>query len=149
MVGIYFEQLHYRPVLTKSLTAAVLSVAANFISQRLDSSQQEIDSNALVAYGLVGLLFGGTVPHYFYGFIEKLTQDWRKRKYWQFFLQRLLFTPGYTAISLYFLSFFEYASPQIAMKNLMMMYKKVLIANWKYLSLPIFINFKYVHPMVS
>lgn len=129
LLGIYFEKLHTNPVLTKSITAAVLSAGANYISQKLTGD--EVDCNSLVAYGAFGLAFGGTCPHYFYGFIEKLTKDMKKRKLIQFFMQRLLFTPVFTAISLYFLSIFEGASPQQAMTKMLALYKKVLTANCK------------------
>lgn len=148
LAGFYFESLYNRPVLTKSCTAAVLGLAANYVSQRLDANTTEIDTNALAAYGLFGFLFGGSVPHYFYGFVERLTREWKNRRYWQFVLQRLIFTPAFTALNLYCLALFEYASRKAATKNLMLMYKKVLLANWKYLSLPIFLNFKYVPPMM-
>lgn len=147
--GFYFESLFNHPVLTKSVTAAVLGVAANYVSQRLDASTTEIDTNALAAYGLFGFLFGGSVPHYFYGFIERLTRDSTHRRRWQFILQRLVFTPAFTALNLYCLALFEYVDRKAAARNLMVMYKKVLLANWKYLSLPIYLNFKFVPPMVS
>lgn len=67
-LGFYFENLHSHPLLTKSITSAILSAGANYISQRLSSSStDEVDLNSLAAYGLFGLVFGGTVPHYFYG----------------------------------------------------------------------------------
>lgn len=146
LLGMYFEKLHSNPVLVKSITAAVLSTGANYISQKLTGD--ELDCNSLVAYGAFGLVFGGSVPHYFYGFIEKATKDMRKRKLIQFFMQRLLFTPCFTAISLYFLSIFEGASPQQAAMKMMALYKKVLTANWTYLTIPVYVNFKYVHPML-
>lgn len=107
-----------------------------------------MDCSSVVAYGAFGLVFGGTVPHYFYGYIEKLTKDMKKRKLIQFFMQRLLFTPFFTAISLYFLSIFEGASPQQASMKMFALYKKVLTANWTYLTIPVYVNFKYIHPML-
>lgn len=147
LLGFYFEQLYLHPVLTKSITACILATGANYISQKLSSDQ--IDSNSLFAYGAFGLVFGGSVPHYFYGFIEKITKEMRNKKALQFLMQRILFTPVYTALSLYFLTILEGGNPQQAIMNLMALYKKVLVANWTYLSLPVYINFKYIHPMVS
>lgn len=148
---MYFESLHNRPLLTKSITAAVFSASANYLSQKLDSSEdapKDVDPNSIIAYGLFGLLFGGSVPHYFYKFIEKITQEVRHKKNWQFLLQRILFTPVMTALSLYFLAIFEGSSAQGAMNNLLRMYKNVLIANWKFLTIPVWLNFKYIHPML-
>lgn len=145
-LGLYFEKLHTNPVWTKSLTAAVLSAGANYISQKI--AGDEVDCNSLVAYGAFGLVFGGTCPHYFYGFIEKFTKEMKQRKLIQFLMQRLMFTPAFTAITLYFLSIFEGASPDQAMAKLFALYKKVLTANWTYLTIPVYVNFKYIHPML-
>ncbi|XP_063702844.1 PXMP2/4 family protein 3 [Culicoides brevitarsis] len=146
LLGIYFEKLYTNPVLTKSLTAATLSLGANYIAQRI--SGDDLDYNSLVAYGAFGLVFGGTCPHYFYSFIEKVTKNMKNRKMMQFLMQRFMYTPIFTVISLYFLSLFEGATPDQAQRKMLALYKKVLTANWTYLTIPVYVNFKYVHPMM-
>ena len=96
------------------------------------------------------LLFGGTLPHYFYAFMERvLDQDLKFRKLIQFAMERLLFAPIFQGVSLYSLARFEGKDHDAAVKNLMKLYIPVLSANWKYLSLFTLFNFTVVPPMVN
>lgn len=96
------------------------------------------------------LIFGGSFPHYFYKYVEAFLQNAGKAKQMYLFLiERLVFAPVYQAISLYFLSRFEGNNHDFAFKNLCKLYWPLLTTNWKYLSLLVFINVKFVPPMVS
>lgn len=95
-------------------------------------------------------MFGGTLPHFFYQWLERaIPEGLRLRKLFQFFLERFGFTPIYQALSLYFLSRFEGKNHEFALGNLKKLYWPVLVANWKYLSLLILFNVTFVPPMVS
>jgi peroxisomal membrane protein 2 len=147
-LGFYFEQLFKNPIRTKAVTSCVIATSANFTSQKL-SGCKSIDQDSLVAYGLYGLFFGGTLPHYFYTMIERvIPQDIKFRKLIQFLLERFTFTPFSQVISLYFLSRFEGKDHKTALKGLVKLYWPVLTANWQYLSLLMFINFMFVPPML-
>lgn len=62
----------------------------------------------MFAYGLFGLVFGGTMPHYFYKYAEQLLANAGKAKlFYLLFLQQCIYTPLYQLISLYTLSRFE------------------------------------------
>jgi len=145
--GLYLEQLFSHPVRTKSVTSSILAASANYTSQKI-AGKKEINGESVFAYGLYGLIFGGSVPHYFYRFIERAFRDEMKfRKFWQFLTERLLYTPFAQALSLYFLSIFEWNSHDAAVANLKKLYWPVLEANWQYLSIPVFLNFYFVPPM--
>ena len=62
--------------------------------------------------------------------------------------ERALFAPVITALSLYFISRFEYKTHDEALGNLFTQYRSILRGNWKFLTLPVFINFNYIPPMV-
>lgn len=95
------------------------------------------------------LIFGGSFPHYFYKYVEEFLQNAGKAKQmYLFFIERLVFAPVYQAISLYFLSRFEGNNHDFAFKNLCKLYWPLLTTNWKYLSLLVFINVRFVPPMV-
>lgn len=96
------------------------------------------------------LIFGGSFPHYFYKYVEEFLQNAGKAKQMYLFLiERLVFAPVYQALSLYFLSRFEGNNHDFALKNLCKLYWPLLTTNWKYLSLLVFINVKFVPPMVG
>ncbi|KAG5677624.1 hypothetical protein PVAND_007366 [Polypedilum vanderplanki] len=141
-LGFYFEQLFNHPVRTKSITSCTVATAGALASQSL--SGQKINPRAVFAYSIFGLLFGGSVPHYFFNFFESVVPDVPYKKLIEFLLERSVFAPVFTAMSLYFLSIFEGKSPEQALKTLQQLYLTVLTTNWRYLSLPVFINFNFV-----
>lgn len=148
LLGLYFEQLFNHPLRTKSITSSVLATSANYASQRIGGAKS-INKNTLAAYGMFGLIFGGSFPHYFYKYVEQFLQNAGKAKQMYLFLiERLVFAPVYQALSLYFLSRFEGNNHDFAFKNLCKLYWPLLTTNWKYLSLLVFINVKFVPPML-
>jgi len=148
LLGIYFEQLFNHPLRTKSITSCVLATSANYASQKIGGGKK-LNKDTLVAYGMFGLIFGGSFPHFFYKFVEEFLQNAGKAKQMYLFLiERFAFAPLYQAISLYFLSRFEGNGHDFALKNLQKLYWPLLTANWKYLSLLVFINVKFVPPML-
>ncbi|XP_055912699.1 peroxisomal membrane protein 2 [Eupeodes corollae] len=148
ILGAYLEQLFNHPVRTKSITSAVLATSANYTSQKI-AGNRTISQKALLAYGSFGLLFGGTVPHFFYKLIDKIfPHKMPMRKILVFMAERLIFTPFYQALSLYFLSRFEGNTHEHAVQNFKRLYENLLQKNWMFLSIPVFLNMNYVPPMV-
>lgn len=90
------------------------------------------------------------MPHYFYKYVERFVAEAGKAKqFYLFLIERLAYAPLYQAISLYFLSRFEGNSHDFALANLYNLYWPLLKANWRYLSLMVYINVTYIPPMVS
>lgn len=148
LLGTYFEQLFNHPIRTKSITSCVLATSANYASQKI-AGNEEIDQDSLLAYGLFGLLFGGAVPHYFYAIVERfLKRNVRFRQFIFFLIERSIYAPFFQTLSLYFLSRFEGSSNYQAVENLRRLYWPLLKANWKYLSIPVFINIYFVPPLL-
>ncbi|XP_014102967.2 peroxisomal membrane protein 2 [Bactrocera oleae] len=148
LLGVYLEQLFNHPVRTKSITSSILAASANYTSQRI-AGQKKVNQESVIAYGLFGLIFGGTVPHYFYQTVERLFKhDMKFRRFFQFLSERLIFAPFYQLVSLYFLSIFEMNTNEVAVANLKKLYWPLLRANWQYLSIPVFLNMAFVPPML-
>jgi peroxisomal membrane protein 2 len=80
--------------------------SANYCSQKIVGAKR-INTNSLTAFGIYGLLFGGTLPHYFYQFLENFLPEHKAKKFMQFFAERLFFMPAFTLFSLYVLSRLE------------------------------------------
>lgn len=148
LLGTYFEQLYLHPVRTKSITSGILAASANLASQQI-AGCKKINHDSIVAYGLFGLLFGGSLPHYFYQIMESILTSQKGLKPLLFFAtERLIYTPMFQAVSLYALAILEGKSHSNAVNNLKALYWPILKANWSYLSLFVFINIKYVPPML-
>lgn len=126
------------------------------------------------------LLFGGSMPHFFFKIMERtLIGRTRLSQLLFFACERLIYTPLFQALSLYFLAIFEVnfslqqskwtividnlfiaidfffisfwqgKNHDAAVNNLKSLYWRVLKANWTYLSLVVFINIRFVPPIVS
>lgn len=97
------------------------------------------------------LVFGGTIPHYFYEFLERTFPEevvaFPLVK--KLLFERVLFAPFMQAFSLYTLARFEGKNHSAALKQLLALYLQVLEANWKWLTLFQLINLAFVPPMVS
>lgn len=124
----------------------MIASAGAVTSQTL--SDQPFNPNSVFAYAAFGGLVGAPFAHYFYDFITKIVPDVRFKRILEFLLERFMFAPIFCGLSLYFLTIFEGKSPDQATKNLLKLYKSVLLANWRYLSLPVFLNFNFVPPML-
>ncbi|XP_055601606.1 PXMP2/4 family protein 3 [Uranotaenia lowii] len=147
LLGAYFEQLFNHPVRTKSLTSCVIATSANYCSQKIAGSKKT-NTDTLVAYGLFGLIFTGPLSHFFYQWLDRMTADSRFKPLLMLLGERTLFAPAITALSLYFITLFEGRSHEEGCSNLNDLYKMIVVNNWKYLTLPILINFKFVPPML-
>ncbi|XP_069673609.1 peroxisomal membrane protein 2 [Periplaneta americana] len=147
-LGFYFQQLYEHPVRTKSVTSCLIATLGNLTSQYL-AGVKVINQDSLIAYGLFGLLFGGSVPHYFYRALDTyISDDVALAPLKHLALERLIFMPLFQVLALYMLARLEGKSQQQAAKQLSQMYWPVVIANWKWISLLQFINFTFVHPML-
>lgn len=147
LLGAYFEQLFNHPVRTKAITSCVIATSANYCSQKI-VGVKNANTDTLVAYGLFGLIFTGPLSHLFYQWLDRVTQDRRFRQLLMLLGERAIFAPVITALSLYFITRFEGKNHEEGVSNLNDLYKMIVVNNWKYLTLPVLINFKFVPPML-
>lgn len=96
------------------------------------------------------LLFGGTIPHYFYMFLERAVPEEASfviaKK---LFLERLIYSPLYQAFTLYIIARLEGKDHKTAVKQLQSLYWVVLTSSWKYLTVIHLLNLSVVPPVVS
>ncbi|XP_045445355.1 peroxisomal membrane protein 2 [Melitaea cinxia] len=148
LVASYLQNLYIHPIKTKAITSCVVGSAGSIASQMVSGEKIRLDP--VLAFGLYGLIFGGTVPHYFYEFIERIfpqeTSAFPLAK--KLLFERLIFTPLMQAFSLYTLARFEGKNHKAALKQVNALYFTVLEANWKWLTLFQVINIAFIPPML-
>ncbi|CAG5051245.1 unnamed protein product [Parnassius apollo] len=148
LVAAYLQNLYLHPIKTKAITSCVVGSAGSIASQLVAGQTLKLDP--ILAFGLYGLAFGGTIPHYFYEFLERLFPEdvvaFPLAK--KLIFERIIFAPIMQAFSLYTLSRFEGKNHKAALKQLFALYSKVLEANWKWLTLFQIINLAFIPPML-
>ncbi|KAI4491835.1 PREDICTED: peroxisomal membrane protein 2 [Polistes canadensis] len=139
LTSVYFRYLYTNPIKTKAIASCIINALGNLIQQKL-SGNKFIDEDKLIAFGLFGLLLGGTVPHFFYSYTSFLV----KNPLTLLLIERLIYTPCFQALTLYALARLEGKSHKASKKQLNKLYWPVLLANLKYLTLLQYVNIKYV-----
>uniref|UniRef100_A0A1B6JPE0 Peroxisomal membrane protein 2 n=1 Tax=Homalodisca liturata TaxID=320908 RepID=A0A1B6JPE0_9HEMI len=148
LVGAYYDGLYNSPIKTKSLTSCAVATLANLTSQYL-TGVRKIDQDSLVAFGLFGLLFGGSIPHYFYLLLDHVVPHSSSRHLLkQLLIERLIFTPLYQMFALYMLARLESKTHNQAMSQLIVIYWPLLKANWLFVTILQALNLKFVPPLL-
>lgn len=124
----------------------MIATAGAITSQHL--AGQPFNPSSVFAYTAFGACVAGPFAHFFYEFIGRIVPDVRFKRILEFLIERFTFAPIFVALSLYFLTIFEGKGHDQATQNLFTLYKSVLTANWRYLTLPVFLNFNFVPPML-
>lgn len=141
LIGTYFQALYNNPIRTKSLTSGIVAALANLISQRI-LSKKSFDQDSFIAYALHGLLFGGTIPHFFFEILGKIFPRGSNNIITkQLLTERMIFAPLFQAFNLYMLARLEGKSHATALSELQTLYWPLLMDNFKYLTIFQCINF--------
>ncbi|CAG9585126.1 unnamed protein product [Danaus chrysippus] len=148
LLASYLQNLYIHPIKTKAITSCVVGSAGSIASQLVAGQSLRLDP--ILAFGLYGLLFGGTIPHYFYEFVERIFpyESTAFPLAQKLMFERLIFAPFMQAFSLYTLARFEGKNHSAALKQLKALYLTVLEANWKWLTLFQVINMAFIPPML-
>nr|CAH7738295.1 unnamed protein product [Callosobruchus chinensis] len=147
-LSFYFGQLFEHPVRTKAITCAIIATTGNLASQKL-SGAKALDYQSILAYGIYGLAVGGTIPHYFYSFLDwAVPEDAAFGIAKKLLLERLVYSPLYQGFTLYVLARLEGKDHNGAVEQLQHLYWPILTSSWKYLTVIHLINLSVVPPML-
>jgi len=147
LITAYITALYMNPIRTKSLTAAIIATLGNYTAQSLKSSK--IDFQTLGSFGMFGLLFGGTIPHFFYTFLTRvIDEDSRLAPFKMLLVERLLYTPIFQFFSLYMINRLQLKSHSDALRTVSRFYPSTLEANYQYLTILQFVNMYFVPPIL-
>lgn len=151
----YLVLLKRYPVLTKSVTSAILTALGNLLSQILEARKKaelkngslvnELDPAGATRYAIYGLFITGPVSHYFYQLMEMLIPSTDplcivKR----LLLDRLVFAPGFLLIFYFVMTALEGKGWRDFEKKMKGSYWSALKMNWKVWTPFQFININFV-----
>lgn len=151
----YLRELEEKPVQTKALTAAVLSVVSDVLAQTMGGTPlSQINFTSIRNQFLIGLIIRGPMVHYWYVFLESLFQ---KLGYGspksanstpvvlgKVALDQLTFGPFFNLLYFYVIGFAEGRSSAAIQAKISQDFIPVMVMNYKVWPLINILNFKYV-----
>lgn len=149
----YLILLKKYPILTKSVTSAILSALGNLLSQTLEARKKarhgaatkEIDRAGAARYAIFGLLFTGPLSHYFYQLMEvwmPTTDPYCLVK--RLLLDRLFFAPAFLLLFYFVMTVLEAKGWSDFERKMKSSYWTALKMNWKVWTPFQFINVNFV-----
>ena len=148
----YSKLLHQRPVLTKSLTSALIAGIGDLISQLINSGSGSCYKwRSTFAFTTFGLIFNGPLTHHFYVLLDQLlppgvTKSGKYSAIKRVLFDRLILAPPYLLLCFYMLSILEGRSSAEACQKIQGSYWTLLKMNWKIWTVFQYININYVEP---
>ncbi|XP_020791101.1 peroxisomal membrane protein 2 isoform X1 [Boleophthalmus pectinirostris] len=149
----YLMLLKKYPILTKSVTSAILSALGNLLSQVLEAKKKakqgaaakEIDRGGAARYAIFGLLFTGPLSHYFYQLMEVWmpTTD-RYCLVKRLLLDRLFFAPAFLLLFYFVITVLEARGWSDFERKMKSSYWTALKMNWKVWTPFQFVNVNFV-----
>ncbi|GAA6109850.1 peroxisomal membrane protein 2 [Tachysurus ichikawai] len=149
----YLHLLKKYPIITKSVTSAILSSLGNLLSQALESkkklkegqSRKEVDLYGPIRFALYGLVITGPLSHFFYQLLELLfpaSAPYSTLK--RLLLERLVFAPAFLFLFFAVMNILEGKTNADLQDKLKARYWPALKMNWKVWTPFQFININYV-----
>jgi len=144
----YVRLLQERPVLTKSVTNAVISGFGNIMSQFLApdvSTGGRINWRSVFAYSSFGLLVNGPLIHHFYAYLEKaMPKNAPNATVKRVLFDRFVFAPPFLLVFLYYVAIVEGAGQKGAIARIKASYWMILKLNWTVWTLIQYININHI-----
>nr|CAD7259400.1 unnamed protein product [Timema shepardi] len=117
------------------------------------SSRAQHDKRVSQLRHLGGLIFGGTIPHWFFLTLDKLVpSNVPNFQMKRVLIERLLFAPLFHAWTLYVLARLEVSchgkTHKQAVGNLYQVWAPIVRANWQWLTVPMLLNIVFVPSML-
>ncbi|KAK7505993.1 hypothetical protein BaRGS_00002715 [Batillaria attramentaria] len=144
----YVRLLQQRPVLTKSVTNAVVSGLGTIISQLIvadPKAKGRINWRSVFAYTSFGFVVNGPLIHHLYVFMEKrMPRDQKYSTIKRLLFDRLIFAPPYLLIFMYYVAIVEGNTSEAAVQRIKETYWMILKLNWTVWTVIQYVNVNYV-----
>ena len=145
----YQQSIDEYPIITKSLTSAVLTAFGEVISQLLVNFGV-VDMKRMWEFFFLGLLLQAPVSHYYYLVLDRelppTSYPWTWTTFIKLLIDQLLFAPAFLFSVFIFLDTLEGLGPMQMMMHLKQDFGMTLITNWKLWVPATLINLGFVHP---
>ncbi|XP_050205645.1 protein sym-1 [Mercurialis annua] len=140
----YMSLLTKHPVLTKALTAAVLTLIGDVVCQLAIDEVESLDIKRMFLFTFLGLALVGPTLHFWYLYLSKVvTLQGASGATVRLLLDQFLFSPIFIGVFLAALVTLE-GRPEQVIPKLQQEWVSVVIANWQ-LWIPFqFLNFRFV-----
>lgn len=151
---VYQSWLVSRPMLTKSITAAILVGCGDLAGQCIDLATNQavtsLDLWRISSYTLMGLLLQAPVTHYYYLLLDSklppTPSPWTATTFLKLAIDQLIFAPSFTVLVFFFLGFCEGDSVGQICQHLQETFLTTMIANWKLWVPAVFVNLAFCPP---
>ncbi|CAJ1939846.1 unnamed protein product [Cylindrotheca closterium] len=145
----YQKSIDDYPLITKSLTSAVLTASGEVISQ-LIVSFQTFDAKQMWEFFFLGLVLQAPVTHYYYVLLDRelppTSNPWTWTTFVKLLIDQLLFAPSFLFAVFLFLDTLEGLGLKAMMLHLQKDFGMTLVTNWKLWVPATLINLALVHP---
>lgn len=151
----YENYLDERPVVTKALTSACLTMVGDFVGQcieqyRLESESLHFNLVRLVKFSLMGLSLQAPLTHYWYVILDyyfpPTPEPWTTTTFLKFALDQLFYGPFLTLLVIIYLGIWGESSWLGIREQVEVEYWRTLVDNWKLWVPATLINMAYVPP---
>ncbi|EPS58064.1 hypothetical protein M569_16752, partial [Genlisea aurea] len=144
LLSWYLSLLGKHPVMTKALTAAVLTLVGDLICQLVIDRVTELDLKRTSIFTLLGLIYVGPALHHWYLYLSKaITASGNSGAIFRLLLDQFCFAPLFIGFFLSSLMTLE-GKPSQVVPKLQQEWFSSLVANWQ-LWIPFqFLNFRFV-----
>ncbi|KAH9114573.1 hypothetical protein AeMF1_011343 [Aphanomyces euteiches] len=130
----YQKELKERPLRTKALTSASMGICGEILAHVLKKKPiYTVSLRRVLAFGVFGGAITGPLMHFWYGVLEQVrTRDDKSLTPMQkLFLDRLVLTPPFVALTIFALGVLNGACVQAARSNVRATYFSTLFMNWR------------------
>ncbi|TMW56259.1 hypothetical protein Poli38472_008907 [Pythium oligandrum] len=146
--GKYQTALATHPIRTKAITSAFVGMFGEILGHVLKhKTLKGLSPRQVLAFFAFGGFVTGPVLHYWYMFLEN--QTFTKQKLTpnkKLLLDRLVYTPPFTALTLFSLGVMRGSSPKASMETVKRIYWGALLMNWRVWTVTQWLSFHYVPP---
>ena len=143
----YEARLQSHPILTKTITAAVLVGCGDLAGQCIEIShhvKSHIDWCRSLQFSLMGLLLQAPIAHYYYLVLDdKLPptpSHWTATTFLKLAIDQLIFVPSFNLLVFFFLGFLGGDTFQLVCQTIERDFGTTMIASWKLWVPATFIN---------
>lgn len=145
LIKAYLRLLKEKPLITKSITSAVIAASADLVAQRIVDAEAGLVWRTTIAFAAIGGCYTGPLTHYFYRWLETVVpSNIPYAKVYRVLLDRFVFAPPYLLGVYYLLTILEGKGHSGAVQRIKETFWATLKMNWKIWTAFQYVNINFV-----